>query len=350
MTPSATPENYTTLTDAISEKGIGILEKDPAQLMNIQNTILGEVIDAKALTIDEKAILDILVWVPGLGGDLLAATTQKAACMNEEAFQVAAQALLLSCLITVNGFVFSISPAIRHLFRRRNVTPPEVTDALASVLAGAWDDIERRGDFREDVFEASIFVQTMSGAPVPDKLKNLISPGFLGELVRENYARAKNSEDEAELNRVIALGQLATTMRMTEGVREEILSTTVRAQIRASKFGDAENLIGFMEGKAYRSVIFLRGHKLRKQGRYREAVTLLKEAVDENKFNRAALNELALAYKAMGDYAALKKLLQQAGKLIHDSALLTDFQVGLDLAQNRTPQAQAGIDRTRFHA
>jgi tetratricopeptide (TPR) repeat protein len=329
-------------------KGLGILEKDPAQLMNIQYTILGETIDSSVLSADEKIILDILSWVPGLSAELLEETATAAAGFDEQRFNTATQSLLLSCLITVNGFIWAISPAIQQLYRRRNPTPKAVTDALGVVMAKAWSKIEGGGAFREDVFEASIFVQTMQGLPLPDNLKNLISPGFLSDLVRQNYARAKNSDDENDLKKVISLGTLAKDMRMSEAVREEILSTTTRAMIRAGDFESADDLIDFMIKKGYRSVTFLCGHKLRKQRQYPEAIKYLREALIESKHNRAVINELALSYMNNGDVRGLRDLFAEVGaKTIHDSAILTDFQIGLDLGHNRLPEVRAGIARLR---
>jgi tetratricopeptide (TPR) repeat protein len=315
--------------------------------MNIQQTLLGELVEEDVLSEHEKAILDVLCWVPGLGGDLLFETVGVSEGLTEDQATDAVQALLLKCLITVSGFVFSVSPAIRHLYRRRYVTPAGTTDALAQTLSSAWTKVERDGAFREDLFEASIYVQTMRGTPVPEGLKNLITPGFLEGLVKETFARAKNTENADDLRRVISLGQMAFDMKMTDAVREEIYGTTARAQIRASDFTGAAETIGMMEARGYVNAVFLLGYMFRKQENYPEAIRVLKDAVTRHKHDRAAINELAQAYKRSDDFSSLRQLLEQHSGMVPKSAVLTDFQIGLDFADGKMPEVEAGIARLK---
>ena len=328
-------------------RGVMILEKDPAQLLNIQQTILGDVVEESALTKTEKAILDALGWVPSLGGDLLQEVVELGAGASEKEFLDATQGLLTSCLITINGYRFSISPAIRHLYRRRFVTPEPITAALAAALSRAWTTIEATGDFREDVFEASVFIHSMSGKDIPGALKKMISPGLLSGLVAELYAKAKNTDDEDDLKRVIALGGLAKSMIMSEATREDILSTVTRAQIKMSDYDAADETLKFMTEKHYQSVDFLSGYKLRRQERYPEAIRMLKSALEGGKYNRSAIHELALAYHRSDSITELTELLERHGSKVRDSAMLTDFQIGLDLARKQGARVEAGIRRLR---
>lgn len=328
-------------------RGITILEKDPAQLLNIQQTILGDVVEGTALTSAEKAILDALGWVPSLGGDLLGEIVEQGAGVAEVDFLEATQGLLTSCLITITGYRFSISPAIRHLYRRRFVTPDEIIGALGTVLGRAWQSFEASGDFREDVFEASVFIHSMTGQDIPDALKKMISPGLLGNLVSETYAKAKDSDDEQDLRRVIALGSMSKTMIMSEATREDILSNVTRAQIRMSDYDGADQTLAYIRDKNYESFEFLSGHKLRRQEKYPEAIKMLTSALEGFKYNRSAIHELALAYQRSDNIPKLTELLERHGNKVRDSAMLTDFQIGLDLARNQGAKVEAGIKRLR---
>src|SRR3546814_15596916 len=89
-----------------------------------------------------------------------------------------------------------------------------------------------------------------------------MTPANLHDAVREAYARGKESDDSATIEQAIAWGRVDFDMTMTDVVREEILSTVARAQIRVGKWKDADETIAFMQGKGYRSVTFLEGHSL----------------------------------------------------------------------------------------
>lgn len=331
----------------VSKRGSRILERDPAQLMNIQQTILGESVDEENLSPDERAVLDTLCWVPSLGSDLVEEVVRVAAGVDEARFLQAADALVSACLVTTAQYRYAITPAIRHLYRRRYVTPQAITEALGAALSAAWAKGAKEGSFREDVFEASVFMHTYLGEDLPDELRNLISPGLLSNLMREAYAKAKNTDEEADLRRVISLGRMAEKMKMSHAVREEILSTLVSAQIRAWYFPDATRTIELMERNGYRAATFSRGYMLRRQEKYPEAIVVLKAAVEESKFNRAALHELALSYLRSNNHAELSKLLERNKRFVTDSAMLTDFQIGLDLAHNALGKVEAGIRRLR---
>lgn len=328
-------------------KGTTILTKDPAQLHNIQDTVLGELLDDSTLSDAEKAILSALSWVPALGGDLLEAVVLEGADIDQDNFLGSIQSLLLSCLITVSGNRIAISPAIRQLYRRRFITPEAISNALANVLTAAWNDVGSLSDFREDVFEASVFIHAMRGEKLPQQMEKIISPGLLELLVSESYAHAKNTGEEKDLHRVVTLGSLAFSMQMSEAAREEILSTVTRAQIRMADYSSAENNITWMEERGYRSVSFLKGHQFRHQERWGEAITALKEALEFSKYFRASLHELALSYQRSGQYSELEKMLEKYRHQIRDSIVLTDFQIAMDLAHNRGPEVMAGIAKLR---
>lgn len=330
----------------VATKGLHILERDPRQLFNIQNAILGESVDADALSDTQKKILCILGWVPSLGGSLLEKVMADVGSTSQEVLE-ALENLVLGCLVISSGPNFSISPAIRYLFRRFNVTPPQLLQAFSKALSAEWRASQRDGNFRADLFEAFVFMHSLEGTTLPNELRPLLTPGMLSDVIRETYARGKDEVDEEMLERVINWGQLSEPMKMSEATREEILSAVVRAKIRLGRFADAEKTIEIMSAHKFRSVSFLMGHSYRRQEKYSKAIDLLKESVRSGKFNRSAVHELALAYKKSGHLNELRKLLNEHGNLVRDSAMFADFQIGVDLARGDVQAAEIGISNLR---
>lgn len=325
-------------------KGVHILERDPRQLFNIQTTILGENIEGNALTEPQKKILSLLSWVPGLNGDLLEKVLISDGLTSEE-FIISIENLILGCLVVATGSSFSISPAIRFVFRRFNITPPTLLKKFSQQLSREWKAAETKGEFRNDLFEAFVFMHALEGAALPPELLPLLTPGTLVDVLRENYARGK--DDPKILEQVIRWGKLSDQMKMSEATREEVLSTVARANIRLGKYSDADKIINAMSSKGYRSVPFLRGHSFRRQRNYAKAIDLLVEATRDRKLNRSAVHELALAYKKSGRLNELRKLLTKHEELIRDSAMFADFQIGVDLARNDLVAAEQAINRLR---
>jgi tetratricopeptide (TPR) repeat protein len=328
----------------ISIKGSHILERDPRQLFNIQNTILGENIEGDALDSDQKAVLSLLSWVPSLSGDLLEKVLAADGVTSEQ-FIIAMENLVLGCLVVVSGNTFAISPAIRFLFRRFNPTSSGLLKMFSGVLSEEWKKADRSGVFRGDLFEAFVFMHSLEGAAMPAELRPLLTPGMLSDVMRDTYARGK--DDPENLGQVILWGELSEDMKMSEATREEVLSTIARAKIRLGKYPEAENTISKMAEKGYRSVPFLRGHSYRRQRNYPRAIEMLVEATRSKKFNRSAVHELALAYKKSNRLPELRSLLDKHRELIRDSAMFADFQIGVDLARGDLPAADSGIQHLR---
>jgi tetratricopeptide (TPR) repeat protein len=325
-------------------KGVHILERDPRQLFNIQNTILGENIESESLSEPQKKILSLLSWVPTLNGELLQKVLASDGLQAVE-FVDAIENLILGCLVVASGPNFSISPAIRFLFRRFNITPTDLLKKFSAQLSLEWKEASARGEFRSDLFETFVFMHSLEGATLPPELRSLVTPGILVDVLRETYARGKDDPKTLEL--VIRWGRLSDQMKMSEATREEVMSTVARANIRLGKYIDAEKIIEVMSVKGYRSVAFLRGHSFRRQRDYAKAIELLVEATKDRKLNRSAVHELALAYKKAGRLNELRKLLSRNQELIRDSAMFADFQIGVDLARNDLAAAEQGINNLR---
>lgn len=134
---------------------------------------------------------------------------------------------------------------------------------------------------------------------------------------------------------------------MSSATREEILSTVARAQIRLGSYGDATKLIARMNSSGFRASLFLKGHLLRRRERYEEAIPLLQEAIRERKYIRSAVHELALCFKRTGAMDQLRTLLKDHGKMVGDSAMFADFQIGIDLARGNLTDAESAINTLR---
>jgi tetratricopeptide (TPR) repeat protein len=329
----------------VNLKGVHILDRDPRQLFNIQNTILGENISEDAISAIEKRILMILGWFPELGGDLL----RSLAIENEteEQFIDAVQSLVLGCLVIPSGHSFAIASDIRYLFRRLYVTPGDLVSKVATALKFEWDRAEANGEFRSDLFDAFVFMHALEGAALPSELRALLTPGTLYDTIRELYRRGKEAEDEKQLKQVVSWGGIAAQMKISDATLEEIQSLVSRALIRLGEYSQASNLIDEMAAKKFRSVPFLRGHMLRRKRDYGEAVSFLTVALKERKYNRSAAQELALCYAKLKRSGDLTKLITENEKVISDSALISDIRIGLALAKGDVETADKEIEILR---
>lgn len=314
-----------------AQRGVDVLKRQPGYLYNVQRTILGETISEEALSATDRAVLDALCWVPSLGGDLLEEIVASASGADTDAFVATCQALVMSCLVTAQGFTYAISPAIRQLYRRWYVTDPKTLDCIAKVLSAHWKAAVEAGRFREDLFEAFVFMHAFQGEELPDELKGLLTPGTLETVIKETYALGKTNDDAEALKRVVSWGAIANDMDMSPAVREEIMNAVARAQIRVGSYADAQRTIDSMKEKEYASSVFLLGHLFRRKRDYERAIPFLEEAVRGRKFNRSAVHELALAYHRSGQTKKLGDLLSRFEKLLNDSAMFLDLSIGIQL-------------------
>lgn len=333
-----------------SQKGLHALTHNPAYLYNVQRTILGEAIEDDALSDTDRAILDTLCWVPSLGGDLVQEIASEITGITEAEFVDSCQRLVLGCLVTAQGFSFAIASAIRQLYRRWHVTPPQTLEKIAAILSSHWAEAEAQGKFREDLFEAFVFMHAFTGEKLPDELKGLLSPGTLESVVSETYARGKNEDDDDLLERAIAWGSIAEIMDMSASVREEILGTVARAQIRLGQWSPAQDTIDRMRKAGYQSSDFLQGYFFRRKGNYPKAAEFLEIAAEGRKFRRSAVHELAITYSKRGQDEKLDTLLEKHNRLIEDSAMFLDFSIGQKLKKDNLAGIQAMIRRMRSMA
>jgi tetratricopeptide (TPR) repeat protein len=329
-----------------SQKGIAILERDPRQIFNIQRAIIGDAVMPDALKPTERLVLDVLGWLPSLGSDLLEKIIVDKLGKSADEFNSAIEGLILGCLIYATGYQLSIASSVRHLYRRHNVTSPETLKAMANVFAREWQQSADQG-FRDDLFSAFVFMHLLEGKSLPVELRRLMTPSNLYEAVRDAYARGKTTEDRATIEQAIEWGKAAFEMNMTDSVREEILSTVARAQIRLSHFHDASDTIEEMRRRSYRQVVFLEGHLLRKRRRFDDAIPKFRFVLEHNRGHRAAVHELAICYRRLHKTRELEQLLKEHGDAVDDSAEFLDFSIALQISRGDLNSVPAAIERLR---
>lgn len=315
-------------------------------MFDIQQKVLSGSISEKALSPAAFDFLSLLSWVPSLPGLLLWEVMEKLGHSRDD-FSTAVESCVLACLVVPAGRNYFISPAIRMMFRRQYPAAEAVLHSFSEVLRQEWEESEAKGEFRADLFEAFVFMHTLEGSAMPKELQMLLSPGMLHDVVRLTYNQGKDKYEPETLRKAISWG-VAENMRMSPATLEEILSIVARSQIRLRDYTGANTTIAKMKAKGFRSVAFLNGHSLRRQGNFGEAVSFLKEAVRERKGLRSSVHELALCYKREGSFDELKALLDEHANIVSDSAFFLDFQIGLDISAGRFPEADSKIDKLRL--
>lgn len=328
------------------QRGTAILERDPRQLFSLQQSIIGDSVRPEALSQVSRQILDVLGWLSALGSDLLEAIVVGELGVGEAEFNSTIENLVLGCLIYANGPRMAIANSVRQLYRRYNIADKKTVAAMAKVFKAAWAKAQDQG-FRDDLFSAFVFMHLLDGSALPPELRALLTPSNLYDVVRDAYARGKQTESEATIQQAIEWGRLGFEMKMSESLREEILSTVARAQIRIAQYADATSTIEEMKKRHYRQVTFLEGHLLRKRRKFEEAIPKLRHALITNRGNRAAVHELALCYRRLHLSRELEALLRENKHIIDESAQFLDFMIGLRIARNDLANLSSAIERLR---
>ncbi len=329
-----------------AQKGMAILERDPSQLFNIQSSIIGSCVQPDSLSRPERLVLDILSWLPALGSDLVEKIVVDELKVSTDDFNAAIERLILGCLVYANGYRLSIAASVRQLYRRYNVTDKATLIAMAKVFERAWQQTANEG-FRDDLLSAFVFMHVLEGKSLPPELRSLLTPSNLYDAVRDAYARGRQNEDETIIRLAIDWGKLAIDMRMGDGLREEILSTVSRAQIRLGLYDDAESTIEIMRKSKYRAVTFLEGYSLRRRRKFDAAIPKLRFVVENNRQNRSAVHELALCYRRLRRWKDLEGLLKTHGDLVGDSSTLLDFTIAVNISRGQLHSVPSAIQRLR---
>lgn len=333
----------------IAQKGEYLIQRDPASLYSVQDEVLSDNLQVDALTDIQQEVLCMLSWVPQLHGSVLERVIKARHKIVPVHFFREIDSLLLGCLVLVSEENFTISSAIRQMFRRKyGYGPQGLLSEFATCLRQEWNAAVARDEFSSDLFDAFIFMHALEGKSLPRELRDLLLPSTLEAVMRETYARGRDDDDPEALRRVAAWGSALDQMRMDETVREEIEGIVVQAHIRLNEFGAAEAILRTFDQRGYRSVAFLRGFALRRRGKYREAIPFLKEAVASSRSGRASVQELAVCYQKLGMPDALSKLVKEHERVVESSASLLDFKIGALIASGQMRDAEAALRRLRL--
>jgi tetratricopeptide (TPR) repeat protein len=321
--------------------GAGIFERSPTKLFAIQDGILHDNIDSSRINDLQRAVLHVLSWLPKLDAFVL-----ERICLEKEEerpkYNDSLNDLILGCLVEAKGASLSISGAVRAIFRRKfGYGSDALLGRLATVLEVQLAEADAAGAVRADLIDAIIFMYVLTGKAMPNQFRRLILPSTLETLVRDNYNSGRENESSYDL--VIKWGLIAEDMKMDEAVREEILSSVLRAYVRKEEFPEADELLKKFDQRNYRSRFFLRGFKLMKEGESALAIPHLVNALKENRYRGSAVNQLGIAYFQTGNVSKLDELLKANGRFVEKSAFLLDLRAQFYTAENNYPAAERDI-------
>ncbi|KQZ61439.1 hypothetical protein ASD67_19650 [Sphingopyxis sp. Root1497] len=252
--------------------------------------------------------------------------------------------MLLSCLITANGDGYSIASELREIFRRRyGFGDDKLLQYFSDELSKQWEEESSSGRFNANLMDTIIFIFSMAGKALPESFKELMLPSRLAEIVRFRYNQGRHNRED--LDGVIRWGLASEAIKMDETVREEILSIVVQAMIRNRKFSEADALLDTIGRRGYRSVPFLRGFRLRRDGRGEDAIPHYREALKIGKNERYSLQELATVLSQLGRTNDLATLLDDYNDMVGESAVLLDFKIGFLISEGDIKGAERTISR-----
>ncbi|MBS0245610.1 MAG: TIR domain-containing protein [Proteobacteria bacterium] len=332
----------------MSQKGEHFFDVDPRPLYSLQDEILSENLELNSLSQVQQEILCMLSWVPQLDGHLLESAAKKRHGIDSIKFAEALDDLILGCLVLILESGYTISSAIRQMFRRKyGYGPDGLIESFSAVLQESWSESLRTGEFSTDLFDAFVFMHALEGRSLPREFRDLLLPSTLQQVVQDTYSRGRYEDDSVALRRVTTWGAICREMKMDEAVREEILSTVILAHVRLSEYSEAEKILLEFDRLGYRSASFLRGFALRRQGAYRDALPYLKEALAARKYIRSTVQECATCYQKLGQQRELAELVDKYRSLVEDNVPLLDFHIGTLIAGGKIDEAQAAIRRLR---
>lgn len=334
----------------IAQQGIGIFEDDPRILFDIQDDVIKSSLDVSALSTMEAEVLSILSWLPQLPGNSLTALFTARHSISRQQFAETLSGLILSCYIFPIGENYSISPAIRTFFRRAyGYGSGDLRKALYEELRGEWEKTSQDSDQRAELFDAFVFMSALEGGTLPPELQPLLLASTLQQLVRETYD--SGHDDTEALERVVAWGNPARTMRMNETTREEILSYVARALIRLrGRDTEVDALLEMFLSRGYRSYHYINGFYLRRRNQIDKAIASFLEARKVRKYLRSVVGELADCYKIQAMWPQLRALIREQASYIDKNPYLLDIYVGMLIAEKDWDAAEAAIRRLKAAA
>lgn len=321
----------------IASQGAAVLEHDPKKMYDIQEEILGASVDLNVLSINEQKILSLLSWVPRLGSDLLSEVMIGKEGVSGKDFSDCLSNLERGCLIQSVGSSYIIASPIRLLFRRKYGYGSEnLRASFSAVLAAAGKRAKDGDQVKLDLIDALVFMASIEGGTLDPAFRGLLLPSTFQSVIQATYD--SRGQNEGALERVVAWGASARTMKMDEATREEILSYVIRAQCRLGRKPDAEALLDFFDSKLYRSRHYLRSFFIRHcGGKLTDAILHLREAYKVKKYMQSVVADLALCYQKEGAWNELFQLLESEGDRADKNAGLLDVKAGVQISRREYP-------------
>ncbi len=331
----------------VARKGSAAINSDPSDLFSLQEDILGESLDFASLDERQKDILSVLSWVPQLAGETLKQVFLDRHKTQPKVFAETVSSLILACLVEVSGPNYLISGPVRSLFRRlHGYGSRELMAAFSVVLKSEWEAATQHDEMRAELLDAIAFMAAIEGGTLPLEFRGLLLPSTLQAIVRDTYDRGH--DDQEALNRVIAWGTPALTLKMDETTREEILSYVLRAQTRLGDEAGAETMLNFFDQRQYRSRFYLRAFYMRlHKNDPKSAIPLLLEARKVRKYMGQVVGDLARSYQNLGMWSPLRELVRDEVSYIGRNPVLLDVHIGMLIAQGDFDEAERAIRTLR---
>lgn len=327
--------------------GLDLVQRQPQTVYTAQNFILSYNIDRENLKDAQIDALYILSWLPSIRGDLLAKTIYKSG-HSESDFISAIDELLLSCLIVVSDDEYAISKELREIFRRKyGFGADSLLDNLGQTLSDAWAEMEQFGRFDANLVDSIVFMHAIAGKGIPSSLRKVVLPSKFADILRTRYNQGRH--DRETLSKVVDWGLIILDMSLDSTVKEEIQGIIVQSYVRLGAYEKADELIRSMELSGYRSAPFLKGFRLRREGRLTDSIPVLRQAIHTKKNLRYSVQELATVFNRLGDTVRLQELLDANRDVVTDSAVLLDFEIGLKISEAAFGEAESLISLLEQH-
>jgi tetratricopeptide (TPR) repeat protein len=317
----------------------------PGTLFDFQDGLLKNNLSDTHLSPLQKAILVLLSWVPRLPSFVVRDIVMDGQASDSE-FANAVRGLLLGCLIEYANEDISIASPIRYYVRRKfGQGTTQLLAGLATRLKAALDAIEEEGDVSSSLIDAAIFAIALAGSALPEELRSLISPSTLQRLVTDAYRAGQ--EDETMYRKAITWGLLGEQMRISEELRNDLLSTVCQSQTRLNEFVSARETIEKLDQRLAPQRHFLRGFLERQTGEIDAAISHFKKAVEVRFFRKSAVHQLGLCLLRQSRLTELRDLLNREGASITTSDVLLDLRCQFEILEGQYPEAEATIRQMR---
>jgi tetratricopeptide (TPR) repeat protein len=300
-------------------KSLELLLKRPEHVYSFQDKILEDIFDT--LSPLEKRLLLIMSWVPSISIDL---ATSIFPVHQENELLSSFDNLLEHNLLTLSETVYRLPEIVRSTIRRRKDSYDEsALRALSQQLTTRFE----AGRVDVNLVDTLLFLTGLSGAGLPDELKQIITPSALSTSIERQYELGSHSGTNEEVQRYFLLCQklarLALGMEFDDDALERALMLGGKAAARSG--GDVGFFISALEQKGFPAAYFLKGSNAFYQERdYPLAIKSLEQLLGTKHFRRETVRLLARIYLQVGKPLKTLEALDtlKPGEVERDSGLL----------------------------